>query len=525
MDVEDPSSLHPLYQAQLAITSAHATGDARSRKSHESRPEAPTRTDTASIAFTIDCDKCEEEGEDRSYCNVCGENYCDQCWATKKKHQGVHVNPQGHPHEKTHHVAARKIQRCLMPNSSHQDEEHVKDEFTKWFGVMRDQMDDMLFEDFGRFASILAEGSFGSKDPRYPGLVSFVGETSHGKSTIIKLLISLAPKVSQHYESPVVGPPEGGIPTSGDVHLYRDPATFGTQYPILFADCEGLQGGEREPLGARSRHKEKARSDRTPSFQRKLRKLHHSSKRELLWANTPQTRTREYAVTNLYPRLLFTFSDAIVFVSKNSNAVEHIIERLVGWAAAAIETSSNQPILPHLIIVINACPPRLEAEHWEVGTFTEQYLGQIPIAALKQNPKINTYLKWWESRRRPIRSAIDLLESYYMTVRAVRIPSEQRPKMVEAQIGKLSDEIHSACDNSKLRKKSNRMLMSADDLQPYLQSAFDHFAQTLDEPFDWAKAAVNSNSIPNDWGGCITRMAVKIMDVSLPLYVVLTLAL
>ena len=37
------------------------------------------------------------------------------------------------------------------------------------------------------------------------------------------------------------------IPTSGDVHLFPDPATYRSKRPIYYADCEGLQGGNRKP--------------------------------------------------------------------------------------------------------------------------------------------------------------------------------------------------------------------------------------------------------------------------------------
>lgn len=46
MDVEDPASLQPLYQAQLAVTSAQATSGVRSRMLHESRLEASIRSHT-----------------------------------------------------------------------------------------------------------------------------------------------------------------------------------------------------------------------------------------------------------------------------------------------------------------------------------------------------------------------------------------------------------------------------------------------------------------------------------------------
>lgn len=54
---------------------------------------------------------------------------------------------------------------------------HTQDEHTTWFGVTKDAMDESIFEDYGRYGTIIAEGSAGSRENRYPGLVSFVGQT------------------------------------------------------------------------------------------------------------------------------------------------------------------------------------------------------------------------------------------------------------------------------------------------------------------------------------------------------------
>lgn len=42
------------------------------------------------------------------------------------------------------------------------------------------------------------------------------------------------------------------------------------------------------------------------------------SQRAIKFADTPEKLKRQYAVTELYPRLLYTFSDVIVFVLRNS---------------------------------------------------------------------------------------------------------------------------------------------------------------------------------------------------------------
>ena len=112
--------------------------------------------------------------------------------------------------------------------------------------------------------------------------------------------------------SPVVGSENDNVPTSGDVHLYSDPGTYHSPEPILYADCEGLEGGENAPIAIRSS------IHRLKTKEHVKRKARQALPRDIAWANTPETEKREYAVTELYPRLLYTFSDVVVFVLRNS---------------------------------------------------------------------------------------------------------------------------------------------------------------------------------------------------------------
>jgi predicted acylesterase/phospholipase RssA len=57
------------------------------------------------------------------------------------------------------------------------------------------------------------------------------------------------------------------------------------------------------------------------------------------------------------------------------------------------------------------------------------------------------------------------------------------------------------------------MLLDAEELQPYLQTAFDHFACHLDTPFDFVQASFANSPIPLDFGGNILKLAINLMEV------------
>jgi hypothetical protein len=94
----------------------------------------------------------------------------------------------------------------------------------------------------------------------------------------------------------------------------------------------------------------------------------------------------------------------------------------------------------------------------------------------------------------------------------VRIPAEGRPKLIQEQIGKLYTEIKQGCQVSKERKAALGMLLNAEELQSYLQCAFDHFARTLDVAFDFVQASFFNNPIPLDFGGNILKLAINMME-------------
>jgi len=128
----------------------------------------------------------------------------------------------------------------------------------------------------------------------------------------------LDPEARKQFRSPVPGSvTTHNMPTSGDVHLYADPSTYYGAFPTFYADCEGLDGGEVTPIA--QRYREGQDGQILPSkLQKKLWRLSRSQQRQLAWADSPEKEKRQYAVTEFYPRLLYTFSDVVVFVLQNA---------------------------------------------------------------------------------------------------------------------------------------------------------------------------------------------------------------
>ncbi|KAK8121780.1 hypothetical protein PG984_010450 [Apiospora sp. TS-2023a] len=487
-------------------------------------PGAPSATGNETI-YQKKCEQCEEHGKDVWYCNICDTSFCDPCW----NGQFVHRKPPrgGLPHEKTDVNIAEKVQNVLSPPTDNWAREQLykADEITSWFGVERPEDNaPPVFQDYGRFADLMAstdpirsQPSFMERwaevgrDRRTPSLVSFVGQTGAGKSTLVKLLIDFGLNGPAFFPTPVVGPRGAHLPTSEDVHLYLDPRTCDSPGPLLYADCEGLEGGEREPLGAKFRRMRRAHKDNPNESEaeaeaqaRKASKI--ISERELEWASESRTRSREFAVTNLYPRLLYTFSDTIVFVLRNPKTIEHVFEKLVKWAAAAIETSSNQPVLPHAIIALNASEHDIDVKLWDVKFNTETILEDL-AHTVNRNETFKKWSQFWRERGKAIDNLLDLVLCYYSTIQIIRLPAEGRPKLMAEQVEKLYKATLSGCIAARGARNKVRMLLDVEDMHAYLQEAFNHYSKTLESPFDFVQASFRNSPIPPDFGGNILKLA------------------
>lgn len=193
------------------------------------------------------------------------------------------------------------------------------------------------------------------------------------------------------------------------------------------------------------------------------------------------------------------------------SVIEHVFERLMKWAAAALETSSNQAILPHAIIVLNASENDLDPSLWDARTNTVSILDSL-AQTINRNETFKKYAQWWRERGKTIDNLEQLVLCYYSSIVVLRMPSNGRPKLMQEQVEKLYDGMVSASMAARHRRNELRMLFDAEDFQSYLHMAFNHYAGTLQHPFDFVQASFVNSPIPPDFGGNILKLALHIMD-------------
>jgi ABC-type glutathione transport system ATPase component len=112
-----------------------------------------------------------------------------------------------------------------------------------WFSVEREPRRPFEFEYYPRYFTLASQHySEFCRDLNidiHPRLVSFIGTTGAGKSTIIRMLIerpwlpqgvSRQPSEQESISVPVVGKQAPERPESGDVHLYRDHSPSSLDY-------------------------------------------------------------------------------------------------------------------------------------------------------------------------------------------------------------------------------------------------------------------------------------------------------
>lgn len=425
---------------------------------------------------------------------------------------------------------------------------HEQDEKARWFKIRRDEAGRPDLYVYDRFIQECDRSRSGNRETihDYPSFVSFIGDTSVGKSTLVRAMLvmgrlySLGPlsadqflpeesaidelrKISEEGEyGPVTR--SGNIdhltdPTTSGVHLYRNVgrAIFKeerrastssgrtAQYPVLFVDCEGFRAGEAMTNAERMESNPGLESRGRFSPTLGNNRGRSASRRKNLLCQLPVTApcygSCKDGVDLFYARFLYAISDVVVFVTKEDQRIQFELTRVLEWASAAVLKSVNHPSRKALIIVRNM-PSSHELAFYKRENLEEKYLQGHPNLWWN-SPVLREFVEGYNRKEekfdRRITSNQRLYEVLFHKITCCYIP---HAKEVMGQSHELFDQYKSlrtlielsVRDGNMLRERSF-MQYNVPALSHILNRAFEHFSSSED-PFDFYLAARGDNPNP-----------------------------
>ncbi|KAK6355689.1 hypothetical protein TWF718_000082 [Orbilia javanica] len=346
-----------------------------------------------------------------------------------------------------------------------------------------------------RFQRLSAQGKLAEN--QFPSIVSFIGDTGKGKSTLIRAMIKTSTRTAgstfnpddlsindlrlNSLETPVTAiqhPNFNLTPTSAGIHLYADPQTLSERSPILFADCEGFNTHTKAQAVSGI---DLNRSHEDMPFRRK-------------WTIERGEHKRESITDGLYPQFMYLFSDVICYVMDGSASVSKDIIRLLEWAARGEADSVNIEPYKALVVVINQ--PSNWQKEWESQEFSarDSMLEQLPETGWRESSLLVDAVERINSTRdgNKISTTYALVKKYFQRIEVCYIPRRKdRGVAAELMVSKyrlLRNTILRCSKEAQTKKKESYNRFNFTDLSSQFDLAFHHFA-TSDGPFDMYKIA------------------------------------
>jgi hypothetical protein len=117
--------------------------------------------------------------DDVAFCEGCNDFVCNKCWTRIRAHRENLSGPGGIPHQRVDPKIKEKMVESMAEPADQGDErrQHQEDEDTTWFALDKDDGGEPILAEYRRYASIMMDCVEGAIGPRYPRLVSFIGET------------------------------------------------------------------------------------------------------------------------------------------------------------------------------------------------------------------------------------------------------------------------------------------------------------------------------------------------------------
>ena len=479
------------------------------------------------------CSFCGARGKEPPYFCVrqchkadCRRRGCDQhpsCWEAhlpaylREQHQEIDPLPQIYVTAVTYSEPDPVKQRDL----------HHEDQIAQWFviklGATDREQASLCVSD--RFRQLCDPGISGNRwtTSLYPSFVSFIGDTGVGKSTLVRAMIMMGQVEACGLRSSQDDMPESNAiselrgflatrmhgpvtrtanighltdPTSSGVHLYKDIAprdanrspssnpSKSNDISILFADCEGFGGGIAKTNSERAPKAD----DENPNllFDRPIISPEYGS------------RGKEGAEL-FYARFLYAFSDVVVFVTKEDQRFQQDMQRVLEWAASALNSSINHLAQKTLIIV------RHMANQHVIEFYDRQFLKDHMFENLcpvwEGSPALAEFRKKHNDKQRfqqrIIHSNSDFFQVFFQEVHACYIPDKDKaPRdQIFEQYRKLRMDIVRTSEMGQVIRSRSWTQYNIPTLSHLLNRAFEHF-RISEIPFDFYKAARKDNPNP-----------------------------
>ena len=389
--------------------------------------------------------------------------------------------------------------------------------------------------------------------------MSFVGDTSVGKSTLVRAMLmlgqssSLNPILTDSYPSGKLDAlievlwekgygTYGPVTRSANIEHLTDPTTSGVrlypdtgrgifdevnkmplstkeaaQYPILFSDCEGFRAGEALTNAERMESDPGLESlERTSTHERNSRQS--TSTWEVLISPPKSSKAGSSGkawIDLFYAKFLYAMSDVIVFVTKSDQMIQFDLTRVLEWAAMAVRKSVDDPSQKTLIIVRH-----ISFRH-EPALYNENELERL---YLREHPNlwedsrilsefVDTYNRYQDKTERHITSNESLYKVLFHNIRYCYIPQARvvagRPQELYIQYRKLRQLVDlSVREGIKLRERA-LMKFNVPQKSHIIDVAFAHFSRS-EMPLDFhlvAREAIsNSKSAPGHFANFLRHI-------------------
>lgn len=415
---------------------------------------------------------------------------------------------------------------------------HEADREAEWFRVtlatLTPQGAEPLLQISDRFRKSCnpGRGNYWSLQ-QYPSLVSFIGDTGVGKSTLVRAMLTIG-VIEEMVKSAQVdwtnlfncqtyGPVArttsaklAMLPTSVGVHLYRDqtllkvPMDAGSveDVPILFADCEGFSAGsmitdaERSTLTEVRSTSSRQRSGSSPSQNPLIN-------REIV-IKAPEFKDKGKESAELfYARFLYAFSDVVVFVVNEDQKMKREMQRLLEWAVSAVKSSVNRNSPKTLLVVRNA--PRMHDDNFYDDTDLKndmfRHFGQVwddsKILTDYKGAHDDKCTRWGDK----IHNNEDYFGLFFRQTTICYIPSTQNASATRlyGQYRHLRQVVVDGVLIGQQVRSNSWTRYDVPSMTHLLNRAFEHFAE-FDKPFDFHTAARKDNPTPISIPGHVANL-------------------